>query len=135
MGRSLLEEDTVEFERFVDALLQELKKFLMSNRSALWSWPMQYVVWDRITNVVPKVREWKDGSHGQEYIEDLSALLRPYHEQLHRFEEQFPDLRQQRLQEAELDGISVTGTPSIISRPSDGAGEHLRARSARASWV
>ncbi|CAK0820137.1 unnamed protein product [Prorocentrum cordatum] len=113
--RSLLEADADDFEKYVDSLLSELRAFLLKNRHALWSWPMQHVVWDRVTNLVPKVREWNDESHGQEYIEDLSALLLPYREQLHRFEEQFPDLRQRRLQEEELDGVSVAGTRSIVS--------------------
>merc|ERR1712032_59339 len=129
--RSLLEEDTVEFESFVDALLQELKTFLMNNRSSLWSWPMQHVVRDRIRNVVPKVREWKDDSRGQEYMEDLGMLLRRYPEQLHRFEKQFPDLWQQRRQEHDSDASSMSGTLSIVSHPSDA----FRARSARASSV
>merc|ERR1712176_763373 len=69
----LLENGSVRFEDFVDAILQEVRAALMSNKDLLWSWPMQCVLRESALRIVPQIRPWSDDTQGQEYLEDLET--------------------------------------------------------------
>jgi MFS family permease len=87
-----LELGGLDVDKFVDLMCEELRQTLSKNKSNLWNAPIQNLVQKRLVAAVPQVRNWKDETHGQEYLEDLRSFLHESPTELAKFWTMFPQI-------------------------------------------
>jgi len=90
---------------------------MQAQRGQLWNGTAQFLYRNALENAMPQLREWRDGTNGREYLQDMHALLGVHPEELHDFEEKFPDVTSERDRLGERIGgygLAVMGSPSSI---------------------
>jgi len=119
--------EDIDVDEFIRSVCERTQQLLESNKGLLWNRPIQQIVSQRALGILPRLRPWSDESHGEEYLEDLHALLRvgvlPH--ELQHFERDFPEFRklQLRIPQQETAGSCVLqGIPGLLEPDADATG-------------
>lgn len=111
-------------DKFIDAMCASYREKLLARRCQLWNGTAQFLYREalekslRTGSTIPQLREWDESTKGQEYLEDVYALLLAHPTELEEFCQKFPHIAAAGSDTSDAFGRDYNLARSVPSSPS-----------------